>query len=128
MDREKFFKLFEDLEKEGFWCLNAEKADSSFDNYLAKKVAIRLAKKDKVIPNVELKFAKNDFDLMTIKERIEVKTKKGSLFISRLEEEIAYKEKVLGTEKDTEDARFLRKVFEKSLNLTKIEEIKKRLK
>lgn len=128
IDREKFLKLFEDLEKEGYWCLNADDTHSLFDDYLTQKVAVRFAKKNNVIPNIELKFAKNDFDLMTIKERIKVQTLKGAIYISRLEEEIAYKETVLGSEKDLEDARFLRKVFEKNLNPMKIEEIKKTLK
>jgi len=128
IDREKFLKLFEDLKKEGYWCLNADDANSLFDDYLTQKVAVRFAKKNNVIPNIELKFAKNDFDLMTIKERIKVQTLKGTIHISRLEEEIAYKETVLGSEKDLEDARFLRKVFEKNLNPMKIEEIKKTLK
>lgn len=124
MDWKTFQKFFEELDNKGFWCLNSSDANSLYNDYLTQNTAIRIAYKNKAIPNIELKFARNNFDLKTIDERIEAKTKRGSIFISRLEEEIAYKEKVLGSDKDKEDARFLRKVFKDILDEDKIEEIK----
>lgn len=125
MDKEIFKVFFRDLEKNGFWCLNADDTDILYNGYLRQKIAVRFAKKDTSIPNIEFKFAKNHFDLNTIKNRIRVITEKGNLFIGSLEEEIAFKEVVLGSDKDAEDARFLRSLFKDSLDKEEIEKTKK---
>lgn len=127
MDEKHFKNLFNDLEDNGFWCLNLDNAHVLYDDYLKQKTAIRLARKKKVIPNIELKFAKNDFDSNTINGVIKVITKKGNIFIGSLEEEIAFKEIVLGSEKDMEDARFLKHLFKGSLDKKGIEGFKKLL-
>ncbi len=127
MDEKHFKNLFNDLEDSGFWCLNSDNANVLYNDYLKQKTAIRLARKNKVIPNIELKFAKNDFDCNTIRERIKVITRKGDIFIGPLEEEIAFKEIVLGSEKDMEDAGFLRNLFKGSLDKKRIEGFKKLL-
>ncbi|MEK6951444.1 MAG: hypothetical protein AABX29_00345, partial [Nanoarchaeota archaeon] len=47
---EEFSKLYEEIKKNNFWCLNAEEAEEIF-SYLKDNLAVRFAKKDKTIPN-----------------------------------------------------------------------------
>lgn len=124
---EVFTALFKDLQNHDFWCLNADDVNTLYGDYLKQKTAVRFAKKNKIIPNMEFKFVKNNFDVNTIKNRVKIITKKGILFIGNLEEEIAFKEVVLCSDKDNEDARFLRNLFKDSLDMKLIENTKKLL-
>ncbi|MBU3967938.1 MAG: hypothetical protein KKG76_11305 [Euryarchaeota archaeon] len=78
--------------------------------------AIRIAKKGNFIPNIELKFVKNDLDRYSLDHRKHVKIADRSLYLSPLELQIPYK-LFLGSEKDIEDARFLFKLFKDNLNI-----------
>ena len=49
---------------------------------------------------------------IALKNKIEVVLRKRSIFVSPLELQIAYKEEVLKSKKDIEDALHLREVFE----------------
>ena len=84
---------------------------------------MRFARKKEIIPNVEIKICKNKIDFLTLKERIKVEINKRKIFISPIEMQIAYKEEVLKSEKDLEDALHLREVFK--VDEKKIEEYKK---
>lgn len=68
------------------------------------------------MPNIELKFAKDDLDRTSLQDAITVVLKKGKLKIAPLELQIAYKEKILCSEKDLEDATHLLEVFKEELN------------
>jgi len=74
-----------------------------------------LAKKGSIIPNIELKFVKNDLDRYSLDHRKRVTLSDKSLFLSPLELQIPYK-LFLGSEKDIEDARFLFKLFKDNLD------------
>ena len=106
-----FQSLYQDLKKQNYYCLNAEK-DSTIYDYLLDNLAVRFAKKDTTIPNVELKWAKHKFDKSALENTIDVKLSKGKLKITHLELQIAFKEEVLKSPKDLEDARHIRKVAE----------------
>ena len=82
--------------------------------------SIRYAKKDKIIPNMELRFIKNPVDKGAFNNKIKVKLGKQTLFISPLELQIIYKEQVLGSPKDKEDALHLREVFKDKLSSEKL--------
>lgn len=84
---------------------------------MKKNFAVRFAKKNNIIPNMKVKFAKNKIDDLTLNKIIKVKLKNDELIISHLELQIAFKEKVLKSPKDMEDARHLRNVAEGHLDL-----------
>jgi len=121
MDTAKFLKLFDDLSKSNFYCLNAEDKEEVY-SYLNDSFAVRFAKKNTVIPNVELKFSKNKIDDISLSETITVKINNKEIVISSLELQIAFKEKVLKSPKDIEDARHVRNVAEGHINKSKIRE------
>jgi len=106
----EFKQLYEELLKKGFWCINADSREELY-SMLKSKLAIRFAEKEKVIPNMEMKFAKDMLDNLTLNDKIKVITEGGEVFISRIELQIAYKRFVLKSPKDLEDARHLQKLF-----------------
>ncbi len=113
-----FDKLCNDLEK-GFWCINSNDKKELFD-MLESGHSIRFARKNKSIPNIEFKLIKTVLDKESISKKIEVIIGKNTLFVSSIELQIAYKEKVLKSPKDMEDALHLRKVFRDNIKREKI--------
>ncbi len=111
----KFTKLLKELKQHRFYCLNAENLNSIYD-YINNKLAIRFAKVKTVIPNIELKFAKNKIDKLAFDRFITVKLDKDKIFISNLELQIIFKEIVLKSPKDIEDARHIRNIASKNLD------------
>ena len=109
IDFSTFQSLYNDLKENDFYCLNAEKYNTIFE-YIKEDLAIRFAKQGSLIPNVELKWLKNKFDKIAIEKTLTVVLPKGQLCISRLELQIAFKEVILKSPKDLEDARHIRNV------------------
>lgn len=57
----EFLTIYDDLQKTDFYCLNTDDSKEMYE-YLSENLAIRFAKKDTIIPNMELKFTKTKFD------------------------------------------------------------------
>jgi len=113
---EKFLKFWSEIEQ-SYECLNTGNSYEAYNDYLKNHQAIRIANKGSFIPNIELKFVKNDLDRYSLENRRHVKLPDKSLYLSPLELQIPYK-LFLGSEKDIEDARFLFKLFKDNLNIT----------
>ena len=116
--------LYTELKNGKFYCLNCEKIEDIYNDYLNNNIAVRFARISTAIPNIELKFVKNEIDLLTLKNKIVVRVSKEDIFISQLELQIAFKEEVLQSPKDMEDARHLRNIAENCLDKKLIEEYK----
>ncbi len=126
MDAQSFAQLWKRL-NETFDCVNTENQEEAYQDYLLKKVALRFAKKGAFIPNVEMKFPKNELDRWTLKERKIVLLNQQELFISPLEVQIPFK-LFLGSEKDIEDARYLYRLFKDNLNMGLLTDFNRKLK
>ena len=122
----EFQSLYADLKQNGFYCLNAEK-DSDIFEYFTDDIAVRFAKRDMIIPNIEMKWIKNKFDELALEKTLTVKLPKGNIHISHLELQIAFKEMVLKSPKDLEDARHLREVAEGFLDKKLIQQYREML-
>ena len=109
MPPDKFRMLVEDLRKHKFTCLNTGSVDEMHE-YLTEGVPLRFMENGQTIPNMELKWAKNRIDNLTLKKAVTVILGREELRISPLELQIAFKEKVLKSPKDMEDAEHLRMV------------------
>jgi hypothetical protein len=121
LDLASFKKLHDNLIANGFWCLNSSGVAELFNDYLSKGVAIRFAYSGKSIPNIEFKFAKNRVDEDALQNSLQVEFKgNGALNVSPIEQQIAYKKIILGSDKDKEDARHLEKLFEGHLDAEKL--------
>ena len=126
VDFSDFKKLYKNLKENDFYCLNAEEEEIVY-SYLEENLAIRFAKLDTIIPNVELKWIKNDFDKIALKKTIDVKIQNENVCISHLELQIAFKEVILKSPKDLEDAQHLRSVARDYLDTSLIQKYKEML-
>ena len=79
---------------------------------ICERLAVRFAKNKTVIPNIELKFSKNRIDDTALGKKVTIRLETDELFISQLELQVAFKEAVLKSPKDIEDARHIRNVAE----------------
>jgi hypothetical protein len=122
----KLKKLVHDLKEKGFYGINEEK-DSGIFEYLTEGLAVRFAKQNTMIPNIELKWAKNRVDDLVLQKTITVTLPQGALHISNLELQIAFKEMVLKSPKDREDARHIQKVAEAYLDKKLLQQYKEML-
>ena len=111
---EKFQRFWSEMEIR-HECLNTSNSYEAYNDYLGNHHAVRMARKGSFIPNIEIKFVKNDLDRYSLEHRKHVKLIEKSLYISPIELQIPYK-LFLGSEKDIEDARFLFKLFKNELD------------
>ena len=114
LEKKDFTKLHDALCRSGFEFLNAEDADGLHD-MLTQKMGIRIARKEQFIPNIELKFLKDEVDRMVLRQRTEVNLPGAKLFISPIEIQIAYK-LYLGSQKDIVDALYLWEIVKEDLD------------
>lgn len=126
MDKGKFAEFYEELVKNGFWCLNSEEIDEIY-SYLQDRLAVRFALNGQTTPNFEVKFAIKALDIESFADRIAVETKLGRLYISSLERQIAFKRYYLKSDKDIEDAVHLEEVFKDNIDKGKINKYKEML-
>jgi succinate dehydrogenase flavin-adding protein (antitoxin of CptAB toxin-antitoxin module) len=112
--KDTFGELHTALSEGGYEFLNAEDADGLHD-MLLNRMGIRIAKKGQFIPNIELKFLKDDIDRTVLRDRVEVNLPGARVYISPIDIQIAYK-MYLGSQKDIEDALYLWEIFKDDLN------------
>ncbi len=124
--KEEFDKLLKDIIDDGYWCINTEDIEEMYD-LLKTGHSIRIAKDGEVSPNFEIKFSKSESDFEALANPMEISVRNDSVKIAPLELQIAYKEVVLKSEKDMEDAKHIRVVAGKHIDKKLIDEYKKRL-
>jgi len=125
-DEDVFTQFYDLLIKKGYYFLNPEDSHGLYE-MLCECLGIRAAKEDTIIPNVELKFVKNDLDDFSIGKKIKVMlSDKKYLFISPIELEIPYK-LYLGSDKDIEDAVYLWGIFKDKIDLNILNRFMKKL-
>lgn len=124
ISKEKFQEFYNNLLKQGFWCLNGEEIDEIY-SYLSEGLAVRFALKNQTAPNFEVKFAKKKLDKESFSDFINVATEIGNLKISSLEKQIAFKRYFLKSDKDIEDARHIEKVFKEHIDNRLVNKYKK---
>jgi len=115
IDNNVFTSFYRMLINRGYYFLNPENADGLYE-MLEEGLGIRIAKKDTIIPNIELKFVKDDFDRYAMDNRIKVTIDDKHIFISPIELQIPYK-LYLGSNKDIEDAVYLWDIFKEKIDL-----------
>jgi hypothetical protein len=124
----KFESFFNDLINAGFECLQGVNAKELFEDYLLENLSIRFVKKGTFVPDMELKLEKDFLDKTQLNERKKLPLTGMPFYFSSIETNIAFKEELLKSEKDLEDAKHLRTIYEGELNEKKIIELKKLIK
>ncbi len=125
IDFNKFKSIWDEL-KENFSCVNADDVEDAFYKYLKDINQIRFSRKDRYVPNIEMKFPKRDIDHYILENRILVMLNKHMFFIANIEEQIAYK-LYLGSEKDIEDAVYLYEIFKENINVSLLDHFCRKL-
>lgn len=115
----RFVELHERAEKSDFYFLNSTNPNTLYE-MLSEGLAVRVAKKDMVIPNIELKFVKNEIDKFSLDNRLRVVLNDRQIYISPVEVQIAYK-LYLGSDKDIEDAVYLWEIFKNHIDKSKLD-------
>lgn len=126
MSKDRFHDFYSDLQKKGYWCVNIENEDEIL-KMIQDGFAVRFAKKPDVIPNIEFKFMKNTVEENAIETSLDVVMTTGKIKISNIELQIAYKEKVLKSDKDLEDAKHLETLFKDRIDNKLLEKYRKML-
>lgn len=125
--KEDFLKLHRDLVRKGFECIQSQNSEEVFD-YLDKGDSIRYVWKNEHLPEMEIHFAKDVLDGIQLEERIKMPFTRLNIWFAPLEGNIAFKEEWLKSEKDMEDAKHLRIVYEGEFSEDKINKFKKLIK
>ena len=124
MPEEKFILLHNDLVKAGFHCMRSSKEEDIYE-YLAKGDSVRYKYNDEFFPpEMEVKFVKDEIDELQIKTRRKFEFTGLDIWFSSIDFNIAFKEELLKSPKDMEDAKHLRILYKDEINEQFIEEIK----
>jgi len=123
IEKSKFFDLFENLQKNNFWCYQGESPEEVY-HYIQEMQSIRFARINEMFPNIEFipfnKKKKAKYFEFTHPQKIKIKD--FEFKIPPIEFEILYKEIVLAGEKDIADALHLRTFFSEILKKEKFKE------
>ena len=121
----KFSEMHAALIKADFECLQGNKAEELFGDYLKENVSLRYVLKGGFVPEMEVKMAKDFLDESQLREKTKLPITGLPFWFSSIETNIAFKEELLKSPKDMEDARHLRIIYENKLNEDKINEMKR---
>jgi predicted nucleotidyltransferase len=124
---EDFNKLHEDLIKNNFICMQSENSKRIYEDYLSNGDSVRYTLKEHMLPEMEIKFAKDEIDNFQLNSRIKIPFTGLDVYFPRIEEAIAFKEEYLKSDKDIEDAKYLRIIYEDKIDENYIKEFKNKI-
>ena len=120
LPKERFLLLHMDLIKEGFECLQGNNPAELFGLYLSADLSLRYVRKGWFVPEMELKAAKDPLDEYQLQHRVKLPLTGLPFYFSDIETNLAFKEELLKSEKDLEDARHLRIIYSGKISENKI--------
>ncbi len=130
ISKDIFINLHNSLINAGFECMQSEKPERIYDDYLIKGDSIRYTRQGVNLapPEMELKLAKDELDNYQISTRQKFPFTGLDVYFSNIEMNIAFKEELLKSDKDLEDARHLRIIYKEDINENEINKIKEKIK
>lgn len=127
MKKEKFIALHDNLLKGGFECVQGDDGKDVYMQYLAENLSVRYVRKGTFLPEMEVKLAKDALDEEQLQLRKKLPLTGLDVFFSSIEANIAFKEELLKSEKDLEDAKHLRRVYKDTIDEREILRVKKKI-
>lgn len=124
VDKETFKQIHKELVSKGFSCIQSESSDDIFSTYLSNFDSVRYFIEGRPLPEMELKFAKDELDEYQLKTKTKLKLTGLDLWFSNINVNIAFKEHLLKSEKDMEDARHLRIVYKELVSEREITKVR----
>ena len=128
VSEEEFIKLHKELTQSGFVCMQSDNPKEIYNLYLLAKISVRYTYKNQLVPQMEIKFTRDELDKYQIITREKLPLTGLNIWFSSVNMNIAFKEEYLKSDKDLEDARHLRIIYEKNVNENEIKKIKGMLK
>ncbi|MDO8728188.1 MAG: hypothetical protein Q7J35_19210 [Candidatus Methanoperedens sp.] len=125
--KDAFKKMHDELIVAGFECIQSEDPDAIYEDYLKDKTSVRYVRKGHFLPEMELKLARDELDDYQIRTRKKLPLTGLDIYFSSIEMNIAFKEELLTSEKDLEDAKHLRIIYSDVLDEIEIEKIKEKI-
>ena len=123
LQEREFLSLHDDLEKNNFFCMQSSKGREVYE-YLKDKLSVRYTRKDKMLPEMELKFVKDKLDEYQLKTRMKLPLTGLDVWFGSINMNVAFKEELLKSGKDLADARHLRIVYSDLIDEREIIKIK----
>jgi hypothetical protein len=127
MDEKNYSALHKHLVKEGFSAVQSDDAGELY-SYLKDKHSIRYTFKDQPVPEMELKFVKDPLDEYQMKTKVKLPLTGIGIWFSSVNMNVAFKEELLKSQKDMEDARHLRTVYSEMVDESEVRRIKQMIK
>jgi hypothetical protein len=125
MTKDTFEKFFKDIYKHKFECVQGDDPELIWNLYLKSKDTIRFVRKGTEMPDMEFKFPKTEADRVALLTRKKLPLTGLSVYFGSIESTIAFKEHLLKSPKDIDDAKHLRLIYSKEINEKEIIRIKK---
>ncbi|MFH1324846.1 MAG: hypothetical protein ABIH64_06365 [Nanoarchaeota archaeon] len=125
VSKETFNMIHEDLAKNNFECIQSKYPGNIYGTYLSNFDSARYIHKDKLLPEMELKFAKDELDEYQLKTKTKLELTGLDLWFSNVNVNIAFKEHLLKSQKDIEDAKHLRIVYQELVSEDEIKKVKR---
>ncbi len=119
----KFTEMHTSLIKAGFECMQSANPEVIYE-YLESNSSVRYIRKGMHIPEIELKFARDELDEYQFNTRKKLPLSGLNFWFSSIEMNIAFKEELLKSPKDMDDAKHLRIIYSEKINEKEIEKIK----
>ena len=126
LPKDRFILLHNDLANNNFECIQSENPETIYE-YLENKDSVRYIKKGQFVPEMEIKFAKDLLDQHVLNTRIKIPETKLDVYFANIEATIAFKEELLGSDKDMEDAKHLRILYKNNLKEKEIDNLKREI-
>lgn len=124
VSKDVFKTIHAALDAEGFECIQSSNPETIYDSYLKTGDSVRYVRKGVLVPEMELKLAKDELDDYQLLTRKQFALTGLDIYFSSIEMNIAFKEELLKSDKDLEDAAHLRKVYEGKISEAEIKKIK----
>jgi len=124
VSKDEFIKIHKELIKKKFVCMQSDDPEEIYELYLDTCLNIRYTYKNQLVPQMEVKFVKDELDKYQIKTRVKLSLTGLDIWFSSINMNIAFKEKYLKSDKDLEDARHLRIIYADKVDENEIEKIK----
>lgn len=123
LNLDNFKKLHAELILNDFICMQSDDVCEIY-SYLKDNTSVRYTWKNKPLPEMEVKFEKDIIDKMQLQTRVKLQLTGLDIWFSSINMNVAFKEEYLRSDKDLEDAKHLRTVFEEFIDENEINRIK----
>ena len=128
VDLDTFKKLHIELLQKFELLLPIEDSEELYNDYILKHIPIRYIYKNELFPNMEFKMCKNSVERSAIENRRKYPQIGLDIYLPQVEQQIAFKEVVLTSQKDIEDSNHLRMFFKDEIDEHNIEYYKNQCK